>query len=298
LTEIDRSHIEFARPFVLALAAAAQVGLRDLNAAEATLTEAEKSARSGSDDYLRAFVEMMRFRMMLYRGKARAALLSVSGIWSQHVLPSLKAEFLATQAAALACVGEPERALELCRRAEELSSWLEPRLLSRWARVLAAFAAEAPEAGEQARNACRATFVDGGADVLVFAQRVYPPLLGSLVRDESLRTDLAVTLQRANDHQQARAYKLIQDPRPVVTDVLTPRELEVYEMLAKGRSNREIAGKLYISELTAKVHVRNILRKLSLRTRTEVAIHALTTPRHADDGADLPPDHIPGDRLA
>ena len=227
------------------------------------------------------------------------ALLKVSEIWSQHVLPSLKAEFLATQAAALACVGEPDEALELCLRAEKLSSWLEPRLLSRWGRVLAAFATGSNDAGKQARAACRATLAEGGVDVLVFAQRAYPPLLGALAGDESLRTDLAVALQRANDHEQARTYALIRDRQRAISDILTPRELDVYEMLAKGRSNRQIAQALYISELTAKVHVRNILRKLELRTRTEVAIHALTTRQRAAHVAEDPPGgHTRSDRPA
>ncbi|MCA1837328.1 MAG: LuxR C-terminal-related transcriptional regulator, partial [Actinobacteria bacterium] len=55
---------------------------------------------------------------------------------------------------------------------------------------------------------------------------------------------------------------------------LTPRELEVYELLALGRSNKEIAAALFISASTAKLHTQHILGKLGLRSRTEVALHA------------------------
>ena len=55
-------------------------------------------------------------------------------------------------------------------------------------------------------------------------------------------------------------------------DSLTPRELEVLQLLARGRTNREIAATLVIAEVTAKVHVRHILRKLGVRSRTEAAV--------------------------
>jgi len=64
-------------------------------------------------------------------------------------------------------------------------------------------------------------------------------------------------------------------------DALTPRENEVLQLLARGRTNREIASTLVIAEVTAKVHVRHILKKLGVRSRTEAAI--LTTAlAHAD----------------
>ena len=52
---------------------------------------------------------------------------------------------------------------------------------------------------------------------------------------------------------------------------LSPRELEVLGLLAGGASNRELAGRLYISESTAKRHVQNILRKLGVESRGAAA---------------------------
>ncbi|SNX96921.1 regulatory protein, luxR family [Geodermatophilus sabuli] len=51
--------------------------------------------------------------------------------------------------------------------------------------------------------------------------------------------------------------------------VFTPRESEVLRLLARGRTNRQIGGELYISEKTASVHVSNILAKLGAGSRTE-----------------------------
>lgn len=58
---------------------------------------------------------------------------------------------------------------------------------------------------------------------------------------------------------------------------LTQRELRVLELLARGLSNREIGGQLYISETTVKFHVRNIMRKLSVSSRAEAVYAASKT---------------------
>ena len=56
---------------------------------------------------------------------------------------------------------------------------------------------------------------------------------------------------------------------------LTPRELEVLEFLAQGRSNREIGQRLAVAEGTVKVHVNNILAKLRAASRTEAVTMAV-----------------------
>jgi predicted ATPase/DNA-binding CsgD family transcriptional regulator len=63
--------------------------------------------------------------------------------------------------------------------------------------------------------------------------------------------------------------------QPQVPHKLTPRELEIIELLVQGRSNQEIADALFISLRTAQTHVRNILGKLDLKSRTAVASYAL-----------------------
>ena len=64
--------------------------------------------------------------------------------------------------------------------------------------------------------------------------------------------------------------------RNVAAYGLTPRELEVLGRVAAGRTNRQIAQELFISESTAGVHVSNILGKLGVSSRTEAANVALT----------------------
>ncbi|MGH8572329.1 MAG: response regulator transcription factor, partial [Gammaproteobacteria bacterium] len=57
-------------------------------------------------------------------------------------------------------------------------------------------------------------------------------------------------------------------------DDLSPREVQILQLVAQGLSNREIGGTLSISEHTAANHVRNILRKTSCANRTEAASYA------------------------
>ena len=61
------------------------------------------------------------------------------------------------------------------------------------------------------------------------------------------------------------------DPRAT----LTPRELEVLELIARGRPNKLIARELGIAEKTVKTHVSNLLRKLGLTDRTQAALYAV-----------------------
>jgi two-component system, NarL family, response regulator DevR len=63
-------------------------------------------------------------------------------------------------------------------------------------------------------------------------------------------------------------------PAPAETTHLTAREREVLRLLAHGLSNRDIGGRLYISETTAKFHVGNILRKLGVSGRAEAVYEA------------------------
>ena len=76
------------------------------------------------------------------------------------------------------------------------------------------------------------------------------------------------------------AARLVREVREVAVrrgalDHLSPRELEVLAALARGRSNRQIARSLTISEETVKAHVSSILAKLQLADRTQAAIFGL-----------------------
>jgi two-component system, NarL family, response regulator LiaR len=70
-------------------------------------------------------------------------------------------------------------------------------------------------------------------------------------------------------------------------DILTEREIEVLKLVASGKSNPQIADELFITVNTVKSHLKNILAKLKLDNRTQVAAYAvqagLVSPGHIDE---------------
>ncbi len=62
---------------------------------------------------------------------------------------------------------------------------------------------------------------------------------------------------------------------PHALNPLTPREQDVLAELTKGKSNREIASSLFVTEKTVKTHISNIFTKLQVQDRTQAALYAV-----------------------
>lgn len=104
-------------------------------------------------------------------------------------------------------------------------------------------------------------------------------LLKDVQPEELARAIRAAQRGEAVLHSEVAA-KLMQEfssPRTAddTVEQLTEREMDVLRLIAKGKSNKEIADSLVISEKTVKTHVSNILSKLHLADRTQAAIYAL-----------------------
>jgi len=106
---------------------------------------------------------------------------------------------------------------------------------------------------------------DGPAEQLVSAVRV-------VARGEAL---LAPRITRRLIAEFSRAGRPGVPPdRP---DDLTARELDVLKLVARGLSNAEIAGELYVAETTVRTHLGHILTKLGLRDRVQAVVLAYET---------------------
>ncbi|MGC4755425.1 response regulator [Micromonospora trifolii] len=84
------------------------------------------------------------------------------------------------------------------------------------------------------------------------------------------------TTRRLVDHLVAARLRRDR-PAPPALAALTEREREVLGLIARGCSNREIAGRLHIAELTAKTHVSRVLTKLAVESRVQAAVVAYET---------------------
>lgn len=122
-----------------------------------------------------------------------------------------------------------------------------------------------------------ATFSDFLRTIRHVAQgrKVLPPLLTS-----SLFTEIATHATRKGKGNPFRSVRM------------TTREREVIELIAEGLSNKQISGRLNLAVDTVKSHVHNILEKLALHTRLEIASYHHTggQPSTLSDGRPAPED--------
>lgn len=97
--------------------------------------------------------------------------------------------------------------------------------------------------------------------------------------DQLVASIIAVYQGNANFHPKVTPTLLrrpvAQEKKQDSLSMLTKREKEVLGEIAKGRSNKEIAAELHITEQTVKTHVSNVLAKLEVDDRTQAALYAV-----------------------
>lgn len=108
---------------------------------------------------------------------------------------------------------------------------------------------------------------DAGPDVLVAAVRTVAA--GDSLLDPAVTRRL-VERWVALEESSASTER----PMPATVGTLSPREREILVGLARGRTNRELAGDLIVSEATVKSHVSNLLTKLGVRSRVQAVVLA------------------------
>jgi DNA-binding NarL/FixJ family response regulator len=101
-----------------------------------------------------------------------------------------------------------------------------------------------------------------GADDYIVKPFVLPNLLARME-----------AVLRRSIRQKEISQDVIQSQVPI--DLLTSKEKEVLQMVAKGESNKQIADKMFVKEVTVKTHLNNIFKKLKVANRTQAVLLAM-----------------------
>jgi LuxR family transcriptional regulator, maltose regulon positive regulatory protein len=266
------SGIDFAAEHALISRVGALIGLRRLGAAQRLLSQlGSRNARSSA--FIMSEVDLLTARLRVSAGDLEGAELLLRGpLIGEGLTRSSRGERLASRGLYLAALGDLSGARAAIEEARVTSRFLGTQALSDLAVVIVNL--QEQPGGRLARReheAITEIFQLGRLDALVLACRAFPRLAKCATADETLVAEFTSLLARSHDVDLGRAAGL-QMPRELRrSEGLSKREHEVYELLAQGRSNREIAKTLFISESTTKVHVRHILEKLKVHTRAQAA---------------------------
>ena len=107
------------------------------------------------------------------------------------------------------------------------------------------------------------TLIDDGADGYLLKDTEPDTLLSQLKRIAQGEVILSDSIKNLLLERQSSQSPI---------DSLTDREIDVLRLVATGLSNKQIAGQLFISEETVKVHIRNLLRKLNVHSRVAATV--------------------------
>jgi ATP/maltotriose-dependent transcriptional regulator MalT len=273
LEEAERSGLEWVTTHALELQGAALWGLRDFERASHSLREAYRLAGIQADLHARVNAAVLLARTYLAQGAPDRALETTALRLERTPGPTLQGDFLSARALAYACCGNFEMASKLAAASEECTDQIEARVVRLFARAISC---EAPSGATHRDNvtlaeAFRATRVTENYDAFVLAYRSHPPILETLSRLSDEDANACIRHIPVSDERLASrvGLEIVEAPNGPSLSDLTPREQEVLGLIRNGLTNREIAHTLWIAESTAKVHVRNVFRKLGARSRTE-----------------------------
>jgi LuxR family maltose regulon positive regulatory protein len=267
VAEAEEFRLRFVLPTAQLRLASVSVGQRRFSAAFAALEKAESLASGLPDRRMAGALPAMQTLVLLSAGEIDAAL--ATPLLVEGTSASVRAEMMAIRGLALASAGDLDAAGEIAARACATSLTLEARSLTTIAdAVIAAQRGGVDACRPFAKSALRFASDYGTLDHFVTGYRSFPDLLSPLIGEQDPR--LSKLLMDAGDVALAKEKGFtLSVPSDQLARSLSPREREVFDLMASGLTNKEIATRLYISESTAKVHVRHIFEKLDAHTRTE-----------------------------
>jgi len=266
IAEAESQEIGFALTVALLTRARALVGLRRFADARRTLERVAVRLRNERDLWASAELGVNEARLQISLGDLDRAREHLTFDPDPRVYLSMRSEHFAYKAlveAARGHLAETERWLALSRR----SINIESRAITVLAEDILALTQ-----GTGRPDSLRGVGIamaSGHLDAIVIACRAFPEMAKEIARDGNNRDALTALLTASSDGQLARRAGLEVPRTGRRVEALSPRELEVYELMIQGRTNPEIAKALFITQSTTKVHVRHILEKLGVRSRVE-----------------------------
>ncbi len=257
--------LEFTMPYANWTSAQIALGLRRFGDAERALQAVEDAARRSGDVHHEVNARSLRARLLLQTSDLEQAKACVSEDIDDKLIPSWAGEYFATRSLTMACLGNATDAATASAAASKASRSHEVRLLALAAKAIVAAEDDLSPALELLDYAKRVDVWDP----VVCALRSSRELADALAHESDARGVLQRLYWRISDHALARRAGLRTRAAGSPQELLSPRELEVLGLIARGHRNREISKALFIAESTTKVHVSHILEKLGVRTRAE-----------------------------
>jgi ATP/maltotriose-dependent transcriptional regulator MalT len=283
--------LEFAMPFAHWTAGMLALGLRRFGAAERAIQAVEDAARQSGDESHTINAASLRARLLLQMGQPDEALSAVQAERSGRLMPSWLGEYLATRALIHACLGEFSDSDEDARAALRLTGIGEVKMLVEAAQAVSS----ARRGGGDAFRVVQMANASGVWDPVVCAVRCCPELADLLSADKRARPEMESLYVLSHDRALARRAGFRTRASRSPDEVLSPRELEVLGLIARGLRNREISEALFIANSTTKVHIRHIFEKLGVRTRAEAVARYEMFAAERARGTGTSSDSLTGD---
>jgi ATP/maltotriose-dependent transcriptional regulator MalT len=274
-------HLDFALGYCLVGRINAEIALRRPKAARSSLKTLTETLYRREDPYIELEHQVLHMKMKLAAPRHRLN----QTVFPEHIWrdasSAVKSEYLGLRALCATFLEDPDKALALARQARGVSDGADARFTAQFA---AAIALRTRNRDEKAfRNSViELTLECAEAEVLdplVLAARTDFNVASAVRADPAAKAIFRDVLIRSRDEAIARPAGLISEEMDDavgerVDKGLTPREVEVLHLMSRGLSNSAIAGRLFISESTVKVHVRHVLKKLNVETRLQAALKA------------------------
>ena len=222
--------------------------------------------------------------LRLGQGRAEVAEAALrAALTDQAITPVVRARLLSAQVEVALALGELDRAWAACDELDTIAAHSGAELLQAMAGVargaLALATGDAVTALFELRRA-RALWLELGLPHLVAQSRMLIAAASRAVRDADgacLELGAAkATFDKLGAREEARRAAALLTTSVARPGGLTPREVEVLRLVAAGRTNRNIAGALGVSQHTVARHLNNIFAKLGVSSRAAATAYAFT----------------------